>query len=109
MALGASAGEVMRLVLRQSLGMILAGIGVGVWAALAAGKLLDRLVEGMQPMEPSTVAITILVLVAAALCASAVPAHRASRIDPMRALRQEWRDAGCRSRSYGAIKPARMA
>jgi ABC-type antimicrobial peptide transport system permease subunit len=89
MALGASAGEVMWLVLRQSLGMIFIGVGVGIAAALAAGRVLGRLVEGMQPPEPSTFAIMIPVLVLAALFASFVPARRASRIDPMRALRHE--------------------
>jgi len=89
MALGASARDVMRLVLRQSLGMIFAGVGVGIFAALAAGRLLVHLVEGMRPTEPSTFAIMIPILVAAALFASFLPARRASRIDPMRALRQE--------------------
>ena len=89
MALGASAGDVLRLVLRQSLGMIFAGVGVGLFAALAAGRLLEHLVDGMRPTEPLTLVITIPVLIAAALFASFVPARRASRIDPMRTLRQE--------------------
>jgi predicted permease len=89
MALGASAGEVMWLVLRQSLGMILIGVGLGIAAALAAGRLLMRLVPGVRPAEPLTFTIMISVLVVAALFASFLPAHRASRIDPMRALRQE--------------------
>jgi len=89
MALGASAGDVLWLVLRQSLGMISLGVGTGVAAALAAGRLLERLVEGMRPMDPLTFAITIPVLVGAAMLASFVPARRASRIEPMRALRQE--------------------
>ncbi|MBZ5624551.1 MAG: ABC transporter permease [Acidobacteriia bacterium] len=89
MALGATAGDVKRLVLRQSLGMISLGVGVGTAAALAAGRALERLVEGMQPTEPLTFAITIPVLVFAALFASFVPALRASRIDPLSALRQE--------------------
>ena len=50
---------------------------------------MERLVAGMQPTEPSTFAIMVSVLVVAALCASFVPARRASRVDPMRALRQE--------------------
>jgi predicted permease len=89
MALGASAREVMWMVLRQSLGMIVVGVGVGVSAALAAGSVLERLVEGMRPTEPSTFTTMISVLVVAALFASFVPARRASRVDPMRALRQE--------------------
>jgi hypothetical protein len=89
MALGASAGNVMWLVLRQSLAMIFAGVAVGLFAALAAGRVLERLVEGMQPTEPLTFAIMIPVLAVAALFASFLPARRASRVDPMRALRQE--------------------
>ena len=89
MALGASAGDVMRLVLRQSLGMIFVGVGLGVVGALAAGRLLVHLVDGMLPAGPATFAIMIPVLVAAALFASFLPARRASRVDPMTALRQE--------------------
>ena len=89
MTLGASATEVMWLVLRQSLGMIVSGIVVGTAAALAAGRVLQSLVEGMQPTEMSTFAVTIPVLVLAALLASYLPARRASRIAPMSALRQE--------------------
>jgi predicted permease len=89
MALGATAGEVTRMVLRQSLGMICVGVGVGTLAAIAAGRLLVHTVEGMQSTELSTFIITIPILVVAALLASFVPARRASRIDPIRALRQE--------------------
>ena len=88
-ALGASAPAVMWLVLRQSLAMILAGIGVGTFAALAAGRLLVRLVEGVRETEPLTFGIMISVLMTAALLASFLPARRASRIDPMTALRGE--------------------
>jgi predicted permease len=89
MALGARPADVMWLVFRQSLGMIFGGIAVGIVAALAAGRGLQHLVEGMLPTEPSTLAITVPVLVVAALLASFVPARRASRVDPMTALRQD--------------------
>jgi putative ABC transport system permease protein len=89
MALGASAREVIRLVLRQSLGMVSVGVSVGVLVALAAGRILARAVDGMQTVEPSTFAVMVAVLVAAALLASFVPARRASRVDPVSALRQE--------------------
>jgi predicted permease len=89
MALGATAGDVTRMVLRQSLGMIFIGVGTGMLAALAAGRLLVHTVEGMQSTELSTFLITIPILVLAALLASFAPARRASRIDPMSALRQE--------------------
>jgi ABC-type antimicrobial peptide transport system permease subunit len=88
-ALGANAQEVMWLVLRQSLGMIAIGIAVGVTAAFAAARLLKGSVDGVQSTGPGTFVFMISVLIAAAFCASFVPARRASRLDPMRALRQE--------------------
>jgi putative ABC transport system permease protein len=89
MALGANARDLMRLVMRESLGMISLGVGVGIAGAWAAGRVLMRLVEGMQSSEPATFAIMIPILVVAALFASFVPARRASRVDPVKALRQE--------------------
>jgi ABC-type antimicrobial peptide transport system permease subunit len=89
MALGARPVDVRWMVLRQGLGMILAGTAAGTLAAFAAARLLQHLVEGMLPVEISTFAVTIPLLIAAALFASLVPALRASRVDPMTALRQE--------------------
>jgi ABC-type antimicrobial peptide transport system permease subunit len=89
MALGARPNTVIWLVLRQSLGMIAVGVALGTAAALAAGRVLHRLVEGMQPTEVSTFALTIPVLAIAALFAGFLPAWRASRVDPVIALRQD--------------------
>jgi predicted permease len=89
MALGASARNVMWHVLRQSLGMIFAGVVVGLATAAAAARLLQRLVAGVRATEPLTFGIMISILVAAALFASFLPARRASRVDPISALRQE--------------------
>ena len=89
MALGASAGDIVRLVLRHSLAMVFTGVGVGLIGALVAARLLIRLVEGVRSMEPAAFALMIVVLIAAALFASLLPARRASRVEPMRALRQE--------------------
>jgi ABC-type antimicrobial peptide transport system permease subunit len=89
MAMGASVADVIRLVLGQSLGMIAAGVVVGLAAAVGADQLLRRLVEGMQPAGVLTFGGMVAVLVAAAMAASYVPARRASRVDPMRALREE--------------------
>jgi predicted permease len=88
-ALGASARDVMQLVLGQSLGMIAVGIAVGILGALAAARLLEHLVDGTRPADPSTFAIMIPILLAAAFLASFIPACRASRVDPMSALRQQ--------------------
>jgi predicted permease len=89
MAMGASPSDVARLILRQSLGMIFLGLGIGIAAAVAGGRVLQRLVEGMQPTVWSTFMIMIPFLVLAAMLASLVPARRASRVDPMNALRQD--------------------
>ncbi|MGC1614529.1 MAG: ABC transporter permease [Candidatus Acidiferrum sp.] len=89
MALGATPRSVIALVLRQSLGMIIAGVAIGTAAALAAARILQRVVEGMQPTESSAFVVMIPLLALAALFASYVPAHRASRVDPVIALRQD--------------------
>ncbi len=89
MALGANAGTVLRLILRQSLAMLAIGIVIGLAAAIAAGRMLIQLVAGMRQTSLSTFALTTSILIAAALLASYLPARRASRIDPMKALRQE--------------------
>lgn len=88
-ALGASPNGVMWMVLRQSLGMILVGVGIGAAAALAAGRVLQRLVQGMQPAQLLSFAEMVPVLVLAALIASLLPARRASRVNPVIALRQD--------------------
>jgi predicted permease len=88
-ALGASSGNVIWLVLRQSLTMVAVGTGLGAAAALAGARVLLRFVDGMRPTELSTFAIVIPVFIVAALSASFLPAHRASRVDPVIALRQE--------------------
>jgi putative ABC transport system permease protein len=89
MALGATAHNVMGLVLRQSVGMIAAGAIAGIAAAFAASRLLEHSVAGVHSTDPVAFATMVLVLVLAALLASFVPARRASRVDPMKALRQE--------------------
>ncbi|HLW51583.1 MAG TPA: ABC transporter permease [Candidatus Angelobacter sp.] len=89
MALGANARDVMNLVLRQSAGMILAWAGLGLAAALGAVRLLQHMVPGVRSMDPLAFMMMLALLFVAALAASFVPARRASRIDPMSALRQE--------------------
>ena len=89
MALGAATGDVLRMVLRQSLLMILGGVAAGTIGAIAAARLLERLVEGVTLTSALTYASMLALLIAAALLASFLPARRASRIDPLTALRQE--------------------
>jgi len=88
-ALGATARDVVELVMRQSAAMIGAGVVGGAAGAWAAARVLARLVEGMRAPAPATLAATIALLVLPALVASFLPARRASRVDAMTALRQE--------------------
>ena len=89
MALGATVRDVITMVLRQCLQMALGGVGLGIVAALAAGQVLQRFVHGMPPVQVATFAVMITLLLTAAVVAGLVPALRASRVDPVRALRQE--------------------
>jgi len=89
MTMGATAAQVMRLVLGQSLRMIAVGVVAGTVAAFAAGRLLERLVDGVRALEPSTIGAMVALLVGAAMIATYIPARRASRLDAMTALRQE--------------------
>jgi len=65
------------------------GIGLGVAAAIAATRVLHRLVDGMHGVDAATYAIVVAVLAASAMAASVVPARRACRVDAMTALRQD--------------------
>jgi predicted permease len=88
-AMGASGRDVMRLVFRQTAAMLAAGVGLGLGAAFAASRLLERLVTGVRPGDPGTAVAMVAVLVGAALAATFVPARRAARVDPMAALRAD--------------------
>ena len=89
MALGATASDLRQMIFRQSLRMIAAGVVAGGLGAMGAARLLERSVDGMQPPDPLTVLGMMALLVLAAFAATLVPALRASRTDPIRALRQE--------------------
>jgi ABC-type antimicrobial peptide transport system permease subunit len=89
MALGATSGDVIRLVLRQSVGLIAAGVAIGAAGTWVAGRLLLQLVDGMRALEIATIATPMAILVVAALAASYLPAARASRVNAMTALRQD--------------------
>jgi len=89
MALGAASGQVRRMVLRQLGGMLLVGGVLGVAAALAAGHAARSLLYGLEGTDPVVLAAGTILLAAVALTAGYVPAHRASQVDPMDALRSE--------------------
>jgi ABC-type antimicrobial peptide transport system permease subunit len=88
-ALGAQRGSVVWLVLRD-VGFTLAlGIVTGIVVALFAGRLVTKLLYGLQPGNPLTLILSAIVLALAASAAGYLPARRASRLDPMTALREE--------------------
>ncbi|MGH9397039.1 MAG: ADOP family duplicated permease [Terriglobia bacterium] len=87
MALGASPARMQFDVIAKTLRLTLAGIGIGVVASLAVTRLIASLLFGITPADPVTFVVTVLVLTSVALVAGYLPARRASRIDPMSALR----------------------
>lgn len=89
MALGARNGQVAGLVVRQSAVLTLAGVGIGVVAALGTVRLLRSLLFGVGTTDPATLAGVSVLLIAVALVASFLPARRAAAVDPVEALRAE--------------------
>lgn len=89
MALGASRASVVGLILRQSLAVVLTGVVVGAVAGAALSQVMKSLLFGIPPGDPATVAGMAALVVAASLLASWLPALRASRIDPVVALRDD--------------------
>jgi len=89
MALGAQMSDVLRLIVLQGMRPAVLGMGIGLAAALALGRTLSSLVFGVTATDPWTLAAVAVLLALVALTACLVPALRATRVDPIRALRDE--------------------
>jgi putative ABC transport system permease protein len=88
-ALGASRGTVLRMVLRETLALTIAGMALGIPCALAASRLLGHMLFGVSASDPATLAAVIIGLAAVATLAGYIPARRATRVNPISALRCE--------------------
>jgi ABC-type antimicrobial peptide transport system permease subunit len=89
MAMGARHGTVLWMVLRETLVLLAAGLGLGVPVVFAGGRLVASLLYGLEPTDPVTLTLAVLVLSGVALLAGYIPARRAAKVDPMVALRYE--------------------
>jgi len=89
MALGAESSRVLKLVMRQGLWQLGIGLALGMVLAFALAGLMESMLVNVEPTDPATFSVILLTLLATGLAASALPALRASRIDPMIALRKQ--------------------
>ena len=89
LALGDRPGNVLALILRESMALVMAGVAIGLGIALAARRLVASLLFGLAATDAVTVLVAITVMVTVSAIAGFVPARRASRVDPMVALRYE--------------------
>ena len=87
MAMGARRVDVVALVIRDGLWLTLAGIITGLGGAIAVTKLLDRMLFGLSPFDPVTFGAASIIFLVVAVAAALAPAGRASRVDPLIALR----------------------
>ena len=88
-ALGASRQDVVRMILTDGLKPILLGVALGLAAALALSRVVSSLIYGVRATDPLTFAAVALLLLMVGIFATMIPAYRATRIEPVRILREE--------------------
>jgi ABC-type antimicrobial peptide transport system permease subunit len=88
-ALGAQRGNVLRLIIRQGMSLAVIGVVIGLGAALALARLMTSLLYDIRPTDPVTLVAITLMLLAVAMAACWLPALRATKVDPLVALRSE--------------------
>jgi len=89
LALGATPAQVLRMVLKESLVLVSVGIAIGVSGAFAATRLISTMLFGVGAADPLTIGIAIVLMITVATLAVLLPARRASKVDPLVALRYE--------------------
>ncbi|MBO0858869.1 MAG: ABC transporter permease [Chloracidobacterium sp.] len=89
MALGATAQDVTRLVIREVTLLVALGVGIGMAAAIATTRFVSAMLFGLEPTDPLTLTLATLLMIGVAALAGYLPARRAARVDPMVALRHE--------------------
>ena len=89
MALGAHPSKVLGMILRESMLVVVLGVGLGLIVSLAGARVLTAFLFGLKPHDPATIGIALLLMVTSAGVAAFLPARRAMRVDPMTALRHE--------------------
>jgi len=89
MAMGAQEADVLRLIIGQGIRLTLRGVAIGVALALATTRLLAGLLYGVSAADPTTIALATALAIAVALTACYLPARRATKVDPLVALKAE--------------------
>jgi ABC-type antimicrobial peptide transport system permease subunit len=89
MAMGAAQSSILRMILRQGVWIISGGVAAGVFLTLAIARLVGNFISGVSPYDPLTYLSVSALLMLVGLFACYIPAHRATRVDPMVALRYE--------------------